>query len=101
MPSLKTLDAGLSQRKYLRMEQPAKKPRSRAKPNKLRDWLEHRPRPMSKIDFAEQIGVSPAYVSQLISDLMPWPRREVTVAIGVVTKGAVTPNDLAGYPPSN
>lgn len=75
--------------------------RSRDLPNKLRDWLEGTPKPMSKIKFAREVGCSPAYVSQLIADCMPWPSREIAAAIGVVTKGAVTPNDLAGYPPTD
>lgn len=78
------------------MEQIVKQPRSRAKPNRLRDWLEGRPRPMLKVDFAEQIGCSPAYVSQLIADMQPWPNRQIALRIYEVTKGAVTPNDLAG-----
>lgn len=73
--------------------------RPRSKPNKLREWLEGKPKPMRKIEFAAAVGCSPAYVSQLIADTQPWPNRDIARSIGVVTKGKVTPNDLAGYPP--
>ena len=66
--------------------------------NKLRDWLTQDPPPMTKAAFAAEIGVTPSYVSLLIKDAPPWPGREVSRRIGIVTKGAVTPNDLAGYP---
>lgn len=65
--------------------------------NKLRDWLEADPPPMTKTAFAELIGVTPSYVSLLIKDNPPWPGREVSRRIGIVTKGVVTPNILAGY----
>lgn len=67
--------------------------------NKLASWLDRRPKPMTKDAFAKAIGVSPSYVSQLTKDDPPWPGREVARAIAIVTKGAVTPNDLAGYRP--
>ncbi|RWP05082.1 hypothetical protein [Mesorhizobium sp.] len=54
---------------------------------------------MTKTAFAELVGVSPSYVSQLTRDSPPWPGRELAVRIGVITNGYVTPNDLAGYPP--
>jgi hypothetical protein len=73
--------------------------RPRSVPNALRNWLEQDPAPMTKIAFARKIGVSPAYVSMLVADDAPWPGREIVRRIGVVTRGAVTPNDLAGYPP--
>ena len=76
-------------------------PRPRTAPNALRDWLEAVPQPMTKIEFAKQIGVSPSFVSMLLADGAPWPSREVVRRIGVVTRGAVTPNDLAGYPPAS
>lgn len=75
--------------------------RPRNMPNPLREWLERRPRPMSKVEFAEAIGCTPSYVSQLICDLNCWPNRDIARRIGVVTKGAVTPNVLAGYPPTD
>lgn len=75
--------------------------RSRDRPNMLRDWLERRPRPMSKQRFAELIGVTAAYVSMLVADDAPWPGRDIALRIGVVTEGEVTPNDLAGYPPAD
>ncbi|PAP94016.1 hypothetical protein [Mesorhizobium wenxiniae] len=65
--------------------------------NKLAQWLNADPKPMAKIDFAEKIGVSPGYVSQLCADNPPWPGRIIAKKIGEVTEGAVTPNDLAGY----
>ena len=65
--------------------------------NKLAQWLNSHPKPMAKSDFAEKIGVTPGYVSQLCSDTPPWPGRDIAKKIGVVTGGAVTPNDLAGY----
>jgi hypothetical protein len=73
-------------------------PRTGNRPNPLRDWLQQRPKPMTKIRFAELLGITPTYVSQLISDNPPWPKRELACRIGVITQGAVTPNDLAGYP---
>lgn len=73
--------------------------KSRDRPNALRDWLWQRPRPMSTSRLAELIGVTPSYVSQLTSDEPPWPGREIALRIGIVTEGAVTPNELAGYPP--
>lgn len=75
--------------------------RSRDNANPLREWLERRPKPMTKSRFAAEIGCSCSYVSQLICDLAPWPNREIARRIGVVTKGVVTPNVLAGYPPTD
>jgi DNA-binding transcriptional regulator YdaS (Cro superfamily) len=65
--------------------------------NKLADWLNADPKPMTKTAFADAIEVSPGYVTQLCGDNPPWPGREIARRIGVVTAGAVTPNDLAGY----
>lgn len=65
--------------------------------NKLAQWLNADPKPMSKVAFAAAIDVSPGYVSQLCGDNPPWPGREKSRLIGIVTGGAVTPNDLAGY----
>lgn len=73
--------------------------RSRLQPNKLRDWLERKPKPMTKARFAELIGCSGAYVSILLADDPPWPSRPIALRIGIVTEGAVTPDDLANYPP--
>lgn len=67
-------------------------------PNKLRDWLETPPRPMSKIRFAELVGVTPSYISMLLADNAPWPGREVARRIAEVSGGAITPNDLANWP---
>lgn len=66
--------------------------------NKLAAWLEADPKPMTKSAFASEIGVTPGYVSQLCGESPPWPGREVAKRIAEVTAGAVTPNDLAGYP---
>jgi hypothetical protein len=74
-------------------------PKSRSMPNRLRDWLETTPAPMSKAQFARQIGCAPSYVSMLLADNAPWPNRDMARRIAIVSRGAVTPNDLAGYPP--
>jgi len=73
--------------------------RSRLQPNALRDWLERKPKPMTKARFAELIGCSGAYVSILLTDDPPWPSRPIALRIGIVTEGQVTPDILAGYPP--
>jgi len=65
--------------------------------NKLAAWLNAEPKPMSRTAFADRIGVTPGYVSQLCGDNPPWPGREIAKRIGEVTGGDVTPNDLAGY----
>ena len=66
-------------------------------PNKLAAWLNADPKPMTKSAFAEQIGVTPGYVSQLCGEDPPWPGREVARRIADVTNGVVTPNELAGF----
>jgi len=76
-----------------------RQPRPRTSPNVLRDWLEGQPRPMTKLRFAELVGVTPSYVSMLLADGAPWPGREIARRIGEASGGAVTPNDLAGYSP--
>ena len=75
--------------------------RTRLQPNRLRDWLEGTPRPMSKQRFAELLGCTAAYVSMLLADDAPWPGKELSLRIGIITEGVVTPNDLAGYPPTD
>lgn len=65
--------------------------------NKLAQWLNADPKPISKVAFAEAIGVTPGYISQLCGEDPPWPGRDIAKRIGEVTNGAVTPNDLAGY----
>jgi DNA-binding transcriptional regulator YdaS (Cro superfamily) len=75
--------------------------RRNAKANALRDWLETEPVPMQKKRFAELIGATASYVTQLISDNPPWPGRLIAQRIAIVTEGVVTPNDLAGYPPAD
>jgi hypothetical protein len=71
----------------------------RTQPNKLRDWLEAMPPPMTKGQFAKRVGIAPSYVSMLLADGAPWPGREIVRRIAEVTGGAVTPNDMAGYAP--
>ena len=65
--------------------------------NKLRVWFEQEPPPMPKMTFAELIGVTPSYVSQLLRDFPPWPGRDIARRIGEVTGGFVRPDDLAGF----
>lgn len=65
--------------------------------NKLAEWLNADPKPMTKSAFAAAIAVTPGYVSQLCSDSPPWPGRDLARKIAEITGGAVTPNDLAGY----
>jgi hypothetical protein len=69
----------------------------RVKPNPLRKWFARKPQPMTVTEFAQKIGVTPSYISQLCSDDPPWPQRHVQIRIAVATAGAVTPNLLAGY----
>lgn len=69
----------------------------RVKPNPLRKWFARKPQPMSLKEFASKIGVTPSYVSQLCSDEPPWPKRHIVLRIGIATRGAVTPNLLAGF----
>ncbi|MER8619204.1 helix-turn-helix domain-containing protein [Mesorhizobium sp. M1409] len=54
---------------------------------------------MTKRAFAEAVGITSSYVSQLTRDTPPWPGRELAMRIAEVTEGYVTPNDLAGYQP--
>ncbi|MER9336028.1 helix-turn-helix transcriptional regulator [Mesorhizobium sp. M0293] len=75
--------------------------RPRSEPNRLREWLQRKPRPMTKQRFADLIGCTAAYVSMLLADNAPWPGREIARRIAIVTEGEVTPNDLAGYPPDD
>lgn len=65
--------------------------------NKLAAWLNAYPKPMKKIDFAEKLGVTPSYVTQLCKLDYPWVSREKALLIAEITNGAVTPNDLSGY----
>jgi DNA-binding transcriptional regulator YdaS (Cro superfamily) len=64
--------------------------------NKLADWFERNP-DVTKSDFAERIGVTPSYVSQLIKDSPPLVGLDIAVRIGVATNGEVTPADLAEH----
>ena len=79
----------------------ARHSRPRHNRNPLRDWLEQEDAPMSKRHFAHLLNVTPSYVSMLLADNPPWPNRTTVRLIGMVTCGAVTPNDLAGYPPGD
>lgn len=74
-----------------------RKRRPRTRPNRLRDWFAHRQ--VSKSEFAREVGVEPPYISMLLSDDAPWPSRDLQVKIAKATRGEVTPNDLAGWPP--
>lgn len=74
-----------------------RKRRARSKPNRLRDYIAARK--VVKGEFAKQIGCEPPYLSMLLADDAPWPTREIQLRIATVTKGEVTPNDLAGWPP--
>jgi 3,4-dihydroxy 2-butanone 4-phosphate synthase/GTP cyclohydrolase II len=60
---------------------------------KLAQWLTANER--SKVSFANQIGVTPAYVTGLCADPPAWwPGRAVAKRIREATGGAVTPNDF-------
>jgi 3,4-dihydroxy 2-butanone 4-phosphate synthase/GTP cyclohydrolase II len=67
--------------------------------NRLNDWFKLKL--MRKATFARRVGVTSSYVTQLCREdgYIPWPSRDVAYRIAVVTHGAVTPNDLAGYEP--
>jgi hypothetical protein len=69
----------------------------RVKYNRLRKWFERDPQPMSLKQFAVELGVTPSYVSQLCRDDPPWPKRHIARKIGIITRGYVTPNHLAGF----
>jgi 3,4-dihydroxy 2-butanone 4-phosphate synthase / GTP cyclohydrolase II len=58
---------------------------------KLSDWL-HENR-VSRSEFAERIGMSPAMVTQMCADDV-WPGPETFEKIITETKGEVTPNDF-------
>jgi 3,4-dihydroxy 2-butanone 4-phosphate synthase/GTP cyclohydrolase II len=55
---------------------------------------------MKKIEFADKLGVTPSYVTQLCRVDYPWVSRDKALLIAEITKGEVTPNDLCGYDPS-
>lgn len=61
---------------------------------KLADWLT-RTR-TKRVDFASEIGVTPAAITQLCKENPPWLSRETAERIAQVTGGAVTPNDFLG-----
>jgi hypothetical protein len=68
--------------------------------NPLRAWLEKQP--MSQKDFLEEIEVSRAYLTLLLSTHPPWPSRAIMRRIVKATKGKVTANqwlDLKDPPP--
>jgi transcriptional regulator with XRE-family HTH domain len=69
-------------------------------PNKLRDWFDGHRKVMTKTEFARLLGTSTSYVSQLCSDNPPWPGRQIALRIALITRGKVTPNDLANFPPA-
>lgn len=63
---------------------------------KLADWLT-RTR-TKRVDFAAEIGVTPAAITQLCKESPPWLSRETAERIAQATGGAVTPNDFLGLP---
>ena len=65
--------------------------------NKLAVWLNAYPKPMTKVEFAKKLGVTPSYVSQLCQLDYPWVARDKALLIADITNGEVTPNDLSGY----
>lgn len=66
--------------------------------NPLREYLAQ-PGAPSQREFARTVGVSDAYLSQLIADGAPWPSRGVQMRIAAATLGVVDPNAWAGWPP--
>jgi len=73
--------------------------RPRVDYNPLRAFLAQDGAP-SQRDFARIIGVSEAYLSQLIADGPPWPSRDVLMRIAAATRGVVDPNAWCGWPPA-
>ena len=66
---------------------------------KLSAWLTRTK--TKRIDFAAEVGLSPASITQLCKDDMPtkngpWISRETAERIAKATGGAVTPNDFLG-----
>lgn len=68
--------------------------------NKLRDWFARQKPAVTKAQFAAEIGVTTSYVYQLMKDDPPWPKKEIVLRIAIFTDGYVSPNDMAGWPPS-
>jgi 3,4-dihydroxy 2-butanone 4-phosphate synthase / GTP cyclohydrolase II len=61
---------------------------------KLATWLSRTK--TKRIDFAAEIGLSPASITQLCREDAPWVSRETAERIAQATGGAVTPNDFLG-----
>jgi 3,4-dihydroxy 2-butanone 4-phosphate synthase/GTP cyclohydrolase II len=61
---------------------------------KLADWLT-RTR-TKRVDFAADVGLSPASITLLCNDDAAWISRETAGRIAAATGGAVTPNDFLG-----
>ena len=61
---------------------------------KLSAWLTKTK--TKRIDFAAEVGLSPASITQLCKEDAPWISRESAERIARVTGGAVTPNDFLG-----
>jgi 3,4-dihydroxy 2-butanone 4-phosphate synthase/GTP cyclohydrolase II len=63
---------------------------------RLSDWLEQEKavRDLTREEFARRIGRSPGLITQICDGA--WVSRATAQAIFRETKGAVTPNDLAG-----
>lgn len=63
---------------------------------KLRSWFDRNPA-ITKREFADQIGVTPSYVSQLLTDDPPLVGLDIAVAIEAATNGEVTVADQAEH----
>jgi len=61
---------------------------------KLSAWLTKTK--TKRVDFAAEVGLSPASITQLCKDDAPWISRESAERIARATGGAVTPNDFLG-----
>jgi DNA-binding transcriptional regulator YdaS (Cro superfamily) len=61
----------------------------------LKDWLDREK--MKRTHFAERIGVSSSYVTQICDGTL-WPGREIVGRIAEVTGGEVTANDFMARP---
>lgn len=65
---------------------------------KLATWLKRTK--TKRIDFAAEVGLSPASITLLCNDDAAWLSRETAERIARATCGAVTPNDFLGLSPS-
>lgn len=58
---------------------------------KLAEWLKSKG--VTQTEFAERIGVTSGYISQLCAEIV-WPGRKVATEIARATDNAVTANDF-------